>query len=79
MSAFDLEQDILNCWRVTDDLDLLFKGVMEEELTKDQITNALLGMKELYGMKFEKCFRSFESHLKEVHNHVYGTVPGSDT
>ena len=68
MSArFDLEQDILSCWHVTDDIELLFDNIMNETLTKDQITNALLGMKELYQMKFEKCFKTFEGYLAEVH------------
>lgn len=64
---FDLEQEILSCWHVTDDIELLFDNIMNETLTKDQITNALLGMKELYQMKFEKCFKTFDEHLKEIH------------
>ena len=64
---FDLEQDILKCWNVVDDIELLFDNIMNETLTKDQITNALLGMKEVYQMKFKKCFETFEEYLAEVH------------
>ena len=59
---FDLEQSILQCWNVCDDLDLLYSQVMERStpLTQDEMANILLGMKSLYHMKFEKCFGEFE-------------------
>ena len=63
---FDLEQNIMKCWSVTDDIDTLYKNVMERpKLTTDDIANVLLGMKTLYHMKFEECFGSFESFVSE--------------
>ena len=62
---FDLEQEIMKCWNVTDDIDLLYENVMEKEMSTDEISNALLGLKTLYQMKFEKCFDTFE---KLVHD-----------
>ena len=41
---FDLEQNIHDCWKITDDVNLLYKNVMEEELDKDKISNVLLGL-----------------------------------
>ena len=61
---FDLEQEIMNCWNVTDDIDLLYENVLEKEMSVDDIANALLGMKTLYQMKFEKCFETFETVIK---------------
>lgn len=61
---FDLEQDIMSCWNLTSDLDTLFEEVVEGELTKDQISNVLLGLSQLYEIKFNKCFRTFETFLK---------------
>lgn len=58
---FDLEQNIMKCWSVTEDIYLLYENVMEKELTKDQIANALLGLHQLYEMKFEKLFDNFET------------------
>lgn len=58
---FDLEQNIMKCWNVTEDIYLLYENVMEKELTKDQIANALLGLHQLYEMKFEKLFDNFET------------------
>lgn len=65
---FDLEQSILNCWNVTSDIDLLYENVMENDMSTDQIANALLGMQTIYEMKFEKLFRQFEQliHTKKI-------------
>jgi len=60
-TRFDLEQEILDCWNVTKDIDTLLEAVMEKELTHDKISNILLGIKELYELKFDRTFRTFES------------------
>lgn len=67
MSArFELEQDILTCWNVTGDIDLLYTNVMERDMTKDEIANVLLGMKSIYEMKFNKAWDSFERTIEEM-------------
>ena len=64
---FDLEQDIMKCWNVTDDIDLLYRNVMDRdpEMTADEIANALLGIQTLYSMRFDEMFRHFEELIKE--------------
>lgn len=63
---FDLEQNILKCWNVTEDIDLLYENVMEnDDMSKDDIANALLGMKQLYEMKFNKLWDNFEILVSE--------------
>ena len=57
---FDLEQQIMACWNVTSDIDTLCESVCESDMTTDQIANILLGMKQLYELKFDKMFRTFE-------------------
>ena len=60
--SFDLEQQILACWNITDDLQVLLEEVMEnDQLTKDDIANVLLGLKTLYHMRFDKTFQTFEA------------------
>lgn len=60
-TIFDLEQQILNCWNVTSDLSLLLENVIENDtFNRDNISNVVLGMEELYQLKFDKCFRTFE-------------------
>lgn len=62
---FDLEQCILSLWKVTDDIDVLLEYVIEDDtLTKDKISNILLGLHGLYQIKGDKAFRTFESFCK---------------
>lgn len=62
---FSLESEILECWNVTSDLDILTEGVLEHDLSKDDIANILLGMKTLYNLKFDKMFNTFETLIRE--------------
>ena len=67
MSAqFDLEQDILRCWNVTDDigevLDDLESGVIEIH----EAAEVLRAYQRVYQRRFDRCFRSFEHHTREV-------------
>jgi hypothetical protein len=63
---FDLEQQILDCWGITDDLQTLIDRY--DTLSEDDKLNVLIGLKALYHMKFEKTFETFENHVKEVYN-----------
>lgn len=65
---FELEQQILECWGICEDLDTLMEAVLEQDLTRDSIANVLLGMKELYSLKFQRTFNTFESlvHDKRI-------------
>lgn len=67
MDRFDLEQQIMKCWNVTDDINTLYEGVMDSspEMTTDEIANALLGMHQIYELKFNKLFATFEQLIKE--------------
>ena len=56
---FDLEQHIMKCWNVTDDIDLLNKNVLEKDISKDDISNFLLGLKTIYNAKFDDLFDTF--------------------
>jgi hypothetical protein len=65
---FDFEQQIFDCWNVTKDINTLFEAVVDKDLTTDQIANALLGMHQIYELKFGKLFDMFEelSYKKEL-------------
>lgn len=62
---FNFEQQILETWNITSDLDVLLEGVMECDLSRDQISNALLGLKEMYNLRFNKLFENFEAGVRE--------------
>ena len=60
-NRFELEQDILNAWKITDDISMLYENVMENEsLDKDTIANALIGIQTIYSMRFERMWNTFE-------------------
>lgn len=70
MNRFDLEQQILSCWRITDDIGLLHKAVLEgklddQDLTKDEISNYLMGLETIYNMRFQELFNTLETLIKE--------------
>jgi hypothetical protein len=67
---FDLEQQILDCWKIIDDIKLLDKNVLEGKieggsLTHDEISNYLLGLETIYNMKFEQMFATFSDLIKQ--------------
>ena len=63
---FDLEQQILDCWRVVDDLKLLTEYVMEDSSANtDSISNVTIGLEQLYQIKFDKLFRTFEELIRD--------------
>lgn len=61
---FEMEQLILNCWNIVDDINILNENVLEGDLSKDKISNVLIGISELYSMKFDKLFNMFEASIK---------------
>ncbi len=63
-TRFELEQKLLSCWSITDDLDTLAEAVMEEKVDADSIANILLGLKEIYNLRFESTFSCFEECIK---------------
>ena len=66
---FDLEQGIMSCWNVTSDLEVLFEELVENDnFTRDDASNFVLGLQRIYESKFDKTFRTFEAFLKEYYN-----------
>ncbi len=60
-NRFELEQDILNAWKITDDISMLYENILEDEhIDKDTIANALLGLQTIYSMRFERMWNTFE-------------------
>ena len=60
---FDLEQSIMNCWNVCDDIQLLLDSW--DKLNEDQKQNFLIGLKQMYQLKFERTFEQFEDCIKQ--------------
>ena len=67
---FDLEQQIMACWNILEDIKLLNIGVLEgrpdgTELTTDEVSNYLMGLEAIYGLKFEQMFNTFSTLISE--------------
>jgi hypothetical protein len=65
---FDLEQEILKCWEVTNDINDVYqyvittsKGIDDDD---NKVANILLGISQLYDLKFQKLFNTFEELIK---------------
>ena len=62
---FDLEHDMYRCNSVVDDLEMMYDNVLDNPKfemppeTADRIANMLLGLKELYEMRFDRLNDTF--------------------
>ena len=65
MDRFDLEQNIMKCWQITEDITLLHKGVLEKDMSTDDISNYLLGLETIYEHKFQELFDNFTYLIKK--------------
>jgi len=63
---FDLEQKIMQCWSVVEDIEHYLHA--EEKLTEDERQNFLIGLKTIYQVKFDSLFGCFEQYVKENHD-----------
>ena len=54
---FDLEQQLLECWRITDDIKTVLKITEAEDIDRTQ--NALIGLREIYEQKFNDLWDTF--------------------
>lgn len=65
---FDFEQQIMQCWHVTDDIRTVTEYLLDAPLEvdrEDKIANMLMGIEALYNAKFDKLFSQFESLVHE--------------
>jgi hypothetical protein len=74
---FKFETQIMSCWNVTTDMKDLSDEVLEGDLSKDQITNVLIGIEHLYTIRFQKLFRQFEQLIRE-HGKTLDHLPEAD-
>jgi hypothetical protein len=64
MDRFDLECHIMNMHSIVDDLNNISYGVLEEQMTEDEITNALHGLAVMTEIKIKKLFNVFTQVFK---------------
>jgi hypothetical protein len=64
ITRFTLEDQIMECWGVVDDLDMVYstEALYEDQ---DRMMNVLLGLQELYNIRFHRLFLTFEHLVHE--------------
>jgi len=64
IDRFTLEDQIMQCWGVTEDLDMIYhtEALYQDE---DRMMNVLLGVQELYKIRFQRLFDTFEKAVHE--------------
>jgi hypothetical protein len=69
MRIFDLEQQIMECWNVTRDIELVTRHLVDHSdgYSDDDLMNKYLAIKDLYEIKFDTMWRTFEDVCKEYH------------
>jgi hypothetical protein len=72
---FDLEQQIMDCWGVVDDIKCLTKVQDIRSMTEDERQNYLLGLQTIYQAKFEILFDLFEKFIKEYYEQTKKSGP----
>ena len=68
---FDLEQQIMECWNVTKDIELVTKHLIDHTggYSDDDLMNKYTAIKDLYEVKFEALWRTFEEHAVDYHEY----------
>lgn len=62
-NRFDFEQEIMGTWNILDDLKCLADGW--DELTEDKKLNIIIGLIDLYQLKFDTMFNTFEELIRQ--------------
>lgn len=66
-NRFDMEDQIMACWGITNDLRDLSEGLLESDMSNEHVANALIGLQQLYQIRFEKLYRQFEQMIAQHH------------
>ena len=61
---FDVEQEILKCWDIKEDLKLITEKIEHD----DELCNKILGVMHVYDMRFNKLWEHFEEGLEEFYD-----------
>ena len=65
-TMFDLEQGILRCWNITDDIGEVLDDLESGHMEVHEAAEALRAYQKVYQRRFERCFSQFEAYTSEV-------------
>jgi len=66
--SFDLEQGILRCWNITDDIGEILDDLESGHMEMHEAAEALRAYQKVYQRRFERCWSQFETYTAEVHD-----------
>lgn len=76
-NRFDLEQEIMDCWKVTDDINMVTKHFIDSPQWKgmsaelaDAIMNKYFAIAELYEVKFQNLFDTFVDCIPDLKSSI---------
>jgi len=65
-AMFDLEQGILRCWNITDDIGEILDDLESGHMEMPEAAEALRAYQKVYQRRFERCWAQFETYTAEV-------------
>lgn len=65
-TRFDFEQEIMQVWGLSEDLNILFEQVCDGDIAtdEDRLANFVLGLKTLHDYRCQRLFDTFETMIK---------------
>ena len=76
-NRFDLEQEIMDCWKVTEDISMVTKHFIDSPQWKgmsaelaDAIMNKYFAIEELYELRFQKLFDTFVDCIPDLNSYI---------
>jgi len=64
---FQLEQDILRCWNMVDDIKEILEDLQSEQMSQSDAIQALWAYTTVYQNRFERTFRRYETVCQGLH------------
>lgn len=64
MVRFDLEQKIMDAWKMTDDLGSIIDKMESTEMTQEEILEYVKAVHILSNLRFDSLFTTFEDYIR---------------
>tara|TARA_B100001179_G_scaffold226272_1_gene207119 strand:- start:220 stop:726 length:507 start_codon:yes stop_codon:yes gene_type:complete len=80
MDRFDLEEQIQTVWQTKQDLDAVTERIMEDTvfMSRDQISNVLIGISELHETRMWKLWQIFETMVRQKNSFLTDEITMGD-
>ena len=80
IDRFDLEEQIQTVWQTKQDLDAVTERIMEDTvfMSRDQISNVLIGISELHETRMWKLWQIFETMVRQKNSFLTDEITMGD-